>query len=1275
MAGDNRDPTDTVTDARERTAASAQLPQEPTRDVMIGDRFVISRLAGKGGMGSVYLATDRTNGAPVAVKVIHGRDDNARFSQEAHVLAELQHPAVVRYLAHGELADGQRFLAMEWLDGEDLARRLDRGPLAVVDAVVLARRAAAGLAIAHQRGIVHRDIKPSNLFLVDGDPAQLKLLDFGVARLARTRHVLTATGTVIGSLGYMAPEQAIGARDVDVRADVFALGCVLFECLSGQRAFSGEHVAAILAKVLREEAPRVSSLRPEVPLAVDDLVARMLAKDRDARPRDANAVVAEIDSLPRSSMSSTEGPARLTTSEQRLVSVILAELESDPAEFERISRQFGAELVRLADGTLLLTLVTLRDSATDHAARMASLALALRGTEPTSRIALATGRADISGRQPVGPALDSAATLLACAAEYVRIDDVTSSLLDSRFEQHDGMLLARREVDAARRLLGKTTPCVGRDKELVMLDATLAECLTEQVSRAMLVTAGPGIGKSRLRLEFLERARATGVAIWSARADPVSAGSSHGLVRQLVRVGASLREGEAASAQLARLAGHLAQLFHGDALTRTCEYLGELIGISTATPATRSDPALIGEWMRRSFESWVAAECARRPLLIVLEDLHWGDASSVEYLSGVLRTFAERPLLVLAFARPEVHDLFPRLWSDNDVQEIRLAGLTRRAADRLVHAVLGDDRDADEVARIVDRAGGNAYYLEELIRHAHEGGSDLPATILAMTEARLDRLEPEARRILRAASVFGEVFWGGGVTALVGDAQAIDAAAWLRTLVDRELLSIHGGDKFPGETEYAFRHGLLRDASYAMLTDADRSTAHRLAAGWLERAGEKDALVLANHFERGGETTRAMPWLVRAVNAAYDGHQYEAALALADRGIALGISGATLGTLRRVQASSASAIGRFPLMRDCARGAMALLPRGKALWIRATGGCVFAELNLGNTAVAVALIEDMIGAATDPELDTTSGFGLCIAIYGGHWIARGDLLRAGLERIEALYAAYAGPIDPMFEAWRVVARIMAAWSGVRLLGDEVQRAAEAIERFDKTGDVHGIGYLQYALAMTYGEVGDIQHAARFDAMRRAGQRAGYWYYTDGADFSCGRAWGFAGCFDEMSRRVASISDHAFRPLARGLLAWSDLARGDLDAAESGAHEALAGAWCAFYAGIPTAVLAEVALASGDAKASLRWADDGLARLRAMDSINEVSWLRLTRARALQALGEHERARTEILEARTRVLRIADAHDDPAMRASYLTTIVPSARTLALAQASADVNLK
>ena len=258
---------------------------------VLAGRFHLLAQAGAGGMGAVYRARDLTTGATVAVKILTGREvrEAQRFDQEGAILAGLVHPAIVRYIAHGVADSGARYIAMEWLDGEDLATRLEREHPTIAETVALARRTAEALAHAHRMGVVHRDIKPGNLFLPGGAIDRLKVLDFGIARLTSGARKLTRTGSVIGTPGYMAPELVRGARDITPRADVFSLGCVMFQCLTGRAVFEAEAPTALLAKILLVEPPRVRDVAPQIPAMAIWPRAEQPSGDRGSQPRLARA--------------------------------------------------------------------------------------------------------------------------------------------------------------------------------------------------------------------------------------------------------------------------------------------------------------------------------------------------------------------------------------------------------------------------------------------------------------------------------------------------------------------------------------------------------------------------------------------------------------------------------------------------------------------------------------------------------------------------------------------------------------------------------------------------------------------------------------------------------------------------------------------------------------------------------------------------------------------------------------------------------------------------
>jgi hypothetical protein len=448
---------------------------------ILSDRFQIVALAGSGGMGAVYRATDTQTLEPVAIKVVTSRelDGPDRLLREARVLAELKHPCIVRYHASGTTHVGCQFLVMEWLEGEDLAARLSRSRLGVEESLTLVRRVALGAAAAHARGIVHRDIKPSNIFLPDRELGASKLIDFGVARrLEETNGLLTQPGAVLGTVGYMSPEQAMGAQNLDARADVFALGCVLYECLTGRPAFSGVNAVAALLKVLREEPPRASELLPNLHPGVDALLAKMLAKDPPRRLADGAAVLAAIAELEHAPTATAVRAPPISSSERSVAAVVLGgplhdwPEGADLASIEALTREFGAEPVVTCGGALALVF-TGPVAASDLAQHAVRCALRVARALPDLRFAVATGRSEqLTEREPTGTAIDRAVQLMAAdgvARCEVAIDDLTHSLLGSGFElrSRDGIWLAAAELaplETERLVLGKPTPFLGREK-------------------------------------------------------------------------------------------------------------------------------------------------------------------------------------------------------------------------------------------------------------------------------------------------------------------------------------------------------------------------------------------------------------------------------------------------------------------------------------------------------------------------------------------------------------------------------------------------------------------------------------------------------------------------------------------------------------------------------------------------------------------------------------------------------------------------------------------
>jgi len=273
---------------------------------MIGEQFGNYRsiaLLGEGGMGAVYLAEHPAIGRRVAVKVLHKnytRDEHllARFLNEARAANAIRHPNIIEILDSGVMADGTPFLVMELLEGDSLGTRIrQNGALPIATAIDFAYQSASALGAAHAKGIVHRDLKPDNMFLVadphDARRERLKVLDFGIAKLVRDRgqrSVHTHSGAVIGTPRYMSPEQCKNAREVDGRADIYSLGCILFEMLLGVAPYDYDNWAELVSAHLHEALPKPSELDPAIPKDVETLILKMLAKKPEQRHNTMNEV-------------------------------------------------------------------------------------------------------------------------------------------------------------------------------------------------------------------------------------------------------------------------------------------------------------------------------------------------------------------------------------------------------------------------------------------------------------------------------------------------------------------------------------------------------------------------------------------------------------------------------------------------------------------------------------------------------------------------------------------------------------------------------------------------------------------------------------------------------------------------------------------------------------------------------------------------------------------------------------------------------------------------
>ncbi len=948
---------------------------------IINDRFRIQIRAGEGGMGVVYRADEVSTGQTVAIKVMHSADatGRARFLREAQALSSVSYPAIVACLGHGALPTGEPWMAMEWVDGEDLAKRLDRGPVTPHEALQIIKGLAGALEAIHAAGIVHRDVKPGNVILEHGEPSRARLIDFGVARM-RDARTLTEFGVVLGTPAYMAPEQIRGANDADDRADLYALGVILFECVTGRLPFDSPNFIGVMTQALFERAPRIRDINPSLSPGLDALVDALLEKDPNRRFGPARAILEALDSSDLDRLVSQPPPPPpplalgLTEDELLFVSVVFVSREIvrpvvstadtvvDRTEghlvrtIEKIAAPFHGRVEGLRDGTVLVAF-SARGTATDQAALAARTALAIRDLGTGLPIALATGRSSTQCSSLYSDAAVRAATLSkSCSAEEtaIPIDETTRGLLDTRFsiEQRQSLFFLLAEDpfgDAGRLLCGRLTPFVGREREVSLIEKTFDDVLQEPQGAAAIVVGEAGSGKSRLGREVLAMLSRMepNTEIWVARGEAVRAGSSFGMLASALHRTCGIREGEPMDVRHQKLATFVRARMNQANVGSVITFLSEITETHSAEDAlneelraARKDPVLMRDRLRFAFEDLVDSTTQLRPLVLLLEDLHWGDVPSIKVLDMAFQRLRSRPFFILALGRPEMLEQFPNLLAEWAPATVRLGGLSARACQQLILRIVGDQTSQDMIASIVARSAGHPLFLEELVRTIAEassaGTNALPETVLAMVQSRVAKLPAEARRVLRAASIFGEVFWLEGVAALLGSTDTVsDVEAWLRVLCDREFVEYKRTSRFALQQEFRFRHALFREAAYAMLTDVDKATGHRLAGTFLEQLGETNASLLATHFDLANESARAAPYHARAARDALWGGDFDEAVNQADRVIDGQATGTVLGDALILKADALQWRGIYEEAGQLAELALEHVEPGSDIWFGA----------------------------------------------------------------------------------------------------------------------------------------------------------------------------------------------------------------------------------------------------------------------------------------------------------------------------------------------------
>jgi serine/threonine protein kinase/tetratricopeptide (TPR) repeat protein len=906
----------------------------------VGNYLIEERL-GTGGMGAVYRAFDQALQRPLAIKRLLPETADAtrklRFRREARMAARLNHPSIVHIYEIVETDDGD-WIVMELVEGKTLDRMLRDGLLSTARTVQLMREIADGLAEAHGQGIVHRDLKASNVMVTAAGRA--KILDFGLAKTYRGggEQDLSGPGAVLGTCHAMSPEQARGLI-IDHRSDLFSLGSLLYEMVTGISPFRAETAAETLTRICTYEPRSVLEVDPGIPRELAELTHRLLSKTPAHRPHSSLDVVAALEQMERSgvldssrrsalpsevSMAPTldvradaprsEVPAAplLSSSERRQLTVLCCEVVDAGSPSLEASQAFDSETLyelmmrlrplaqRVAQrheatvgnvvGHRVLIYFGYPQSHEDDARRAVRAALdliaeagdhlgqAILGpggrTKPVLRVGIHTGVAVVSASpnmpEPVvlGTTLDVALRLQAVAAPgTVVISPATRSLVRRGFSTEALAALppiggvvepfvpyrVREASGTSEEASFDLAPLVGRARELDQL-TNRWEQARGGVGQAVLLSGEPGIGKSRLLRALRER---------------IAEGSGEGTVRWLAMHGSVYTQNTPLHPAVTLLrralasqpgdtpAGQLDALLRTFSLTEALPLFASLLDLplpATASSLASMPPERQREETLEALVALVLAMTEREPVVLLVEDLHWLDATTLTWLDRLIEQAATAPLLLVMTIRPNTIDV---PWGSRArVMQIALGPLSSQDTEQLIHYLAGDTQLAARVQQhIVAKTDGVPLFVEELTRSMLEGGDsidwkELPTTLRDSLTARLARLGT-AKEVAQLASVIGRAFPLKLLAAIA--AHSVDTLEReLRKLVQSGLVHRRG---FGAQTRYSFKHALVRDAAYDSLLRRERQQIHlRIAAAMEDGRQAGDAAQseeIAYHYFAG----------------------------------------------------------------------------------------------------------------------------------------------------------------------------------------------------------------------------------------------------------------------------------------------------------------------------------------------------------------------------------------------------------------------------------------
>ncbi len=836
--------------APEAAASPAPVP------TIVG--YELLREIGAGGSGSVHEAIRSSDGVRLAIKVAaHEAMASERLEREAEALATIGPPYVPAFFELGHASDGRRFLAMELVTAPTLGEIMGRGPTSLGRLAEIGPAILRAVAAAHAKGYTHRDLKPENIFI---DGTRARLIDFGLVKRSdlAVDPGLTRAGELVGTAEYMAPEQCSVGTAIDHRADIYAIGVILYELLVGKPPFWGS--SSDVQQGHRRMRPPRPSEHAAVPLAVEEIVLRCLAKEPERRFDSAGAVLAALEAAlaatsPSAAPTRSDAPAArpASTRSKRTVALLLLPI-SDVGAVQAILAGNGGTIGHVsAAGTIGVFDADAGAVPPERALQAARECLA-QGICQRALIDVASAVVEIRPDGSRRYACKGFETLTLGEAVGVQATAAARILLGD----------ALREVDA-----GSAAPFLGRDQLLARIEDLARAAIEGPTPTVACVLADAGYGKSRFHQALAARLAAH-MDVLALRATDAVDGKADDTFRDLLRralgVEATTPDDRGRRGLQEILGPDLGvQLWPGVALA-----LGWIEADAPELRRLGAAPGVLRQAAARAAGEALRRRARRRPLAVLLDDAHFADETSLDALEHAALAEAAVPIFVSVSSRPRFAETRPS-WGERAARRetVVLGPLERDAAGRCAASCSCQPRMCRRgaVEMLLARSQSIPLILVELVRALRRDGlvrqrerggrwyvaseqldqvPDLPL-VEWLTQRELDGLPAELRAHAQLASLLGAEVATADVEGVVAQLERrgatefpLDAAVGLRQLAATGIMV----ERERGH--YGFRHALVRDAVARTVAASQRASVHRAASAYYQTASVSDTVRLPN---------------------------------------------------------------------------------------------------------------------------------------------------------------------------------------------------------------------------------------------------------------------------------------------------------------------------------------------------------------------------------------------------------------------------------------------